>query len=273
MSARAWWVGVLACSIAASAARASPISDDFEGYALGSFPSPTWTDVGTVQNLGQALPTARVVATTDAFGNATQALSIRDQAGSSRGIFAPTAPGRFYSLAADIRVDRYATPNASTATTSDWAMQLTFAHNNGSSFDGTPQAGIYASTLTRGWRLFLIGEQNLGADIDLGVAAAVGQWYRVSLDADALTGSFHTQIFDVLSGTRLLDDTRSIAGWTPTEANWDSIAFFGGDLTASNANLAVVDNVNIASSGSIPEPATWALVWAAGLALAIRRRR
>ena len=250
---------------------AATISDNFESYALGTFPSPTWSDVASVQNLGQTLPSATVVATTDAFGNPTQAVAIRDELGSSRGIYAPTALGRFYSLAADLRVDRYATD--SKFTTSDWAMQLTFAHNTGFTYDGTPQAGIYAAALTQGWRLFLIGEGGQTADIDLNVAAAVGIWYRVSLDADALTGTFHTQIFDVALGTQLLDDTQTIAGWTASEAQWDSIAFFGGDLSGTTPSQAVVDNIGISSSGSIPEPGTALLAMVAGLGLLAQRRR
>ena len=248
---------------------AAPISDNFEGYSLGAFPSPTWSDVGAVHNFGQILPSATVVSTTDAFGNTTQAVAIRDQVTSSRGIYAPTNIGRFYSLAADLRVDQYAT--GAQFTTSDWAMQLTFAHNGIASYNGTPQAGIYASSLTQGWRLFLIGELGLSADIDLGVAANVGIWYRLTFDADALTGNFHTRITDVLSGTQLLDNTQAIAGWTPGEANWDSIAFFGAELTGATSNQAVVDNVNISSS--VPEPDTLFLFGAAGLALGWSRRK
>ena len=271
MTSRRWLTWATATVFAASSAQGAAILDNFEGYAVGAFPSPTWSDVGSVLNNGQILPTATVVSTTDAFGVATQAVAIRDQVGSSRGIFAATNVGRFYSLSADIRVDRYAAN--STGTASDWAMQLTFAHAGVSSFDVTPQAGVYASSLTQGWRLFLIGETGLGADIDLNVAAVLGNWYRVSLDADALTGTFHTRIFDVLNGTQLLDDTQALAGWSPLEANWDSIAFFGGDLTGTTANQAVVDNVNISSSGSVPEPSTVALVCAGGLAFLRRRRK
>ena len=255
----------------AAVAGASPISDNFESYALGTFPSPTWSDVGSVFNNGQILPSATVVSTTNAFGNPTQAVAIRDQISSSRGIFAPTSIGRFYSLAADLRVDRYA--DNSQFTTSDWAMQLLFAHSGVTSFDNAPDAGIYASALTHGWRLFLIGESGLNADIDLGLAANVGTWYRVSLDADALTGTFHTQIFDVLSGIQLLNNTQTLSGWTPAQAHWDSIAFIGGDLSGTTADQAVVDNVNISSSGTIPEPSTMVLVVVAGLTLGWSRRK
>lgn len=249
------------------------VTDDFESYALGAFPSPTWSDVGAVFNNGQILPSAFVVATTNAFGGATQALAIRDQLGSSRGIYAPTDLARFYSLAADIRVDRFA--DNSQAAPSDWAMQLTFAHNGVASYDVTPQAGIYASSLTKSWRLFLIGEKNLGADIDLGVLAAVGVWYRVQLDADALTGEFRSRISDVLTGNTLVDNTTVIPNWQPNEAFWDSIAFFGGDLSGTTANLAVVDNVNISSSGppAIPEPSTLAMAAIGALGLFLLRRK
>ncbi len=84
------------------------------------------------------------------------------------------------------------------------------------------------------------------------MAANVGTWYGVTLDADALTGTFHSRIFDVLTGTQLPDDTQVIAGWTSSEANRDSIAFIGGEETGSTANHAVIDNVNLSSS--LPGP-------------------
>ncbi len=58
---------------------------------------------------------------------------MRDQVSNSRGIYAPTMVGRFYSLTADIRVHDYA-DNAQ-FTVSDWAMQLTFAHGGVKGFD------------------------------------------------------------------------------------------------------------------------------------------
>ena len=62
-------------------------------------------------------------------------------------------------------------------------------------------------------------------------------------------------------------------GWTASEAQWDSIAFFGGDLSGTTPNQAVVDNIGISSSGSIPEPGTALLAMVAGLGLLAQRRR
>ncbi len=248
--------------LALGSASATGISDNFESYAVGTFPSPTWLDVGSVfPGPGEPVPSATVVATTNAFGNPTQALAIANAVSYSRGIYAPVAIGSQYSLDADIRVDQYS--NAPAFTSSDWAMQLTFAEAGVDNFAFTPQAGIYASSLTGGWRLFLIGGP--GADIDLGVPANIGTWYNVSLQFDVATATFHSVIVNVLTGAVLVDQYNTIAGLTPAEAQYNSIAFFGGETSTGDtvADLAVVDNVNISSS---PEPSS-ILLLGAGLAM------
>ncbi len=255
-----------------TSAFATGISDNFQSYTPGTFPSPTWLDVGKIlPSPGQTLPSATVVNTTDANGNPTQALSIADQIAFSRGIYATVPVSATYSLAADIRVDQYSLKPDSTV--SDWAMQLTFAEAGIQNFASTPQAGIYASSLTKDWRLFLIGGP--GADISLGVPATIGTWYRVELDFDVLSSTFHSVIKDAATGTTLVDQFNTIAGLTAADTQYDSIAFFGGETSANpgQADLAVVDNVNISAVGSVPEPGSLALL-ASGLigSLAIRRR-
>jgi hypothetical protein len=98
--------GVLAVS---GTAGATGIIDDFETYGLGTFPSPPWFDAGALdpQPPVATLPSAMVVATLDAQGNPTQALSVRDEVALLSGIYFPVPFANNYSLAADIRVDRF----------------------------------------------------------------------------------------------------------------------------------------------------------------------
>jgi hypothetical protein len=253
---------------------ATTITDNFESYAPGTFPSAKWKDVGTVHTPpGQTLPSALVVSTTDAFGNQTQALGLVDQVAPSRGIYANVPVSANYTLAADIRVDRYS--DHPEATTADWPMQLTFAEAGISNFASTPQAGIYASSLARDWRLFVI-DSGPGADISLAVPANIGTWYHVQLDFNALTDTFRSRISDVFTGTLLVDQTNTIAGMKPTDTRYNSIAFFGGEVSTHTtvADQAVVDNVNISGRGSqAPEPSTVTLAATALAFLALRLRK
>ncbi len=279
---------VVTLCLSGGIARAAVISDDFEGYPTGTFPSPTWQDVALVAPdappyLNAPTPSATVVATTDAFGGPTQALQTDASLGVSRGIYASVPVSTSYTLHADIRTLQYANTDPSAFPADDWSMQLTFAQAGVANFSTTPQAGVYASSLTQGWRLFLIGA-NGGPydDFDLGVAAAAGTWYTVQLDIDAVTGSFHSLIIDTATGAVLGEHTRIYGSWLPQYAAFDSIAFFGGETLArtppetgstTTPSVAQVDNVNILASPIVPEPATCALV-AVGLAgLGIARGR
>jgi len=247
---------------------AGTITDNFQSYPVGSFPAPQWSDVGAV--LPEApiapLPSATVITTTDAFGNTTQALSTVGALAASKGIFAPIPVSLTYSLAADVRVDRYS--DHSDSTTSDWAMQLTFAQVGIRNFATTPQAGIYASSLTQGWRLFLISSNGgaASADTDLGGAASVGTWYRLELTLDVNTGAFHSRVSDIAQGQLLVDRTDVIPNWQPQDGQFDSFAFFGGELSPDDTvgNVGIVDNVNIVAV-AVPAPRTVVLV-AVGLA-------
>jgi hypothetical protein len=255
----------------AGVAIAAPISDNFQSYALGSFPSPTWLDAGAVvADPRTPVPSAFVVATTDAFGNPTQALAIANAVSFSRGIYASVPVSSAYTLTADIRVDQYSDHPGATA--EDWAMQLTFAQAGVDNFAFTPQAGIYASSFTGGWRLFVIpAASGPGVDLDLGVPATVGTWYNVHLDLLVGTATFHSVITDAATGTVLVNRFDTIAGLLPADMPYDSIAFFGGETSPGDtvADLSVVDNVNIAGT---PEPTTILLI-GSGLSLAAMRLR
>ena len=185
-------------AIASQTASAASIIDDFESYAPGSFPTPTWLDVAAV--LPEPAPLVNAPWP-------TQALQSINALGVSQGIYTPVPVSSSYSLFADLRTVQYADTsldpqNAGPAT--DWSMQLAFAQVGVSNFDGTPQAEVYASSQAQGWRLYLDGS-NGGptVDIDLGVTAALGIWYSVELQIDAITGSFRSIIKDAASGTLL----------------------------------------------------------------------
>jgi hypothetical protein len=263
------------CSAISGNSAQAVVTDNFESYTVGTFPSPLWQDVGTVlpDPPIPPIPSAFVTATTDAFGAPTQALSTVGDLASAKGIYTPVPVSSSYALGADVRVDRYSDNPA--FPTSDWAMQLTFAQVGVSGFAGTPQAGIYASSLTEGWRLFLISS-NGGpfADIDLLAPANLSTWYHLDLNLDATTGTFHSVISDAATSALLSDQTNVISGWAPDNALFDSFAFFGGELSDNRiGNIGIVDNINV-TTNPIPEPASMALLGLglAGLAI-IRRRR
>lgn len=272
---RRFFVVVLAASaLSLACAAQAMVLDDFESYPLGSFPSPNWLDVGTVLPIPPIppIPSATIVATTDAHGNSTRALSTVGDLASAKGIYTPVPVSSSYTLGADVRIDRYS--DHPDNTTSDWPMQLTFAQSGVSSFADTPQAGIYASSLTQGWRLFLISS-NGGpfADIDLAAAADLATWYHLDLTLDAQTGMFHSQITDLSTSTLVSDKINVIGGWDPSYAQFDSFAFFGGELSNDTiGDIGVVDDVNVTTS-PVPEPATFWLIGAGLLGLGAARRR
>jgi len=266
--------GVALTTLASTAS--AQIIDNFESYALGSLPSPTWLDVGAVLPSGRIppFPSAYVISTLDAFGNPTKAVATVGDLATSKGIYAAVPVSTFYLLRADVRVDRYSDAPSNPA--ADWAMQLTFGQNGVDNWAYTPQLGIYASSLTRGWRLFS-GTASSSVDIDLQVAANVGTWYTVQQSFDALLGVFHSQIWDAASGAVLLDTFNTLIDWNPADATFDAWAFMAGDLSPGTqiGNIGVVDNVNIVAS-TVPEPTSFALLAVSllpAVMLARRRRR
>jgi hypothetical protein len=269
----------LICGIAALAAIASSpasaqVSDDFQSYALGALPSPTWHDAGAVLpgTRVPSFPSGYVFNTLDKHGLPTQAVTTVGDLADSKGIFAYVPVSQVYTLFADVRVDRYS--DAPESTVADWAMQLTFGQNGVSNWASTPQAGIYASSLTGGWRIY-VATNSAFADIDLGVSALLGVWYTIQQSLDVNTGQFHSQIWDGATGVSLLDQYNTIAGWVPSDAQFDAFAFFGGDLSTNDriGNIGVIDNVNVTAVAT-PEPATMVLMVSGLLpVLAMARRR
>ncbi len=255
-------------------ANATVVFDDFESYALGTFPSPTWSDVGAVDPVAPItpIPSATVVSTTDAFGSSTQAVAFVDALGAAGGIYRSVPVSTNYSFGVDIRVDQFAQNAQGPA--SDWAAQMGFVQN-GSSFSFAPQVGIYASSQTQDWRLFAFGGTSLGVDLTLGIPVNLGQWYRVDIDFNALSGLTHSVIRDILTGTVLVDrfDVLSdgVNDWTTDGVPLDAISIFDGELTGTTPNLAVFDNLGTAAT--TPEPASVLLLASGLLAISLARRK
>ena len=252
-AARRLCLCLIASTALAAPARSASFTDDFESYAPGSFPSPTWSDVRLLAIPYAPVPSAQVVATTDAQGNPTQALQTLDAVSASQGIYTAIAPASEHDLSGDLRVDRYGALGAGAAPNSDWPVQLGLSQilpGSDVCCFPTPQVGIYASTQTEGWRLYSIDSAGNASDIDLGATAVAGTWYRVDLDVDALTGAVASRVFDIASGVLVVDRIDVIPGWTATD--FDAIAFFDGELSGA-AGLGSLDNV---SYSAVPEPGT-----------------
>ncbi|MDZ4754780.1 MAG: hypothetical protein SGJ11_09815 [Phycisphaerae bacterium] len=247
----------LAAFILTTSASAQSIgSDDFQEGVLGSLPLCPWLDIGLVDPTppNPPSPSAAIVNTTDAFGVRTQGLGIVDSIAPSQGIYALVPVSSAYSVAADIRVDRYS--DNSESPTQDWAMQIGVGKLDGTTdLAFTPQVGIYASALTQGWRLYGVGNSYLAvADIDLGVAAELGVWYRVQVDLIAATGQVRSQIWNQASETLLVDRVDGIPGWTPNDGVYDRLMIMDGETSEATtiSNLATVDNVVFSSSPPTP---------------------
>ena len=270
-------------------ASAATLSDDFEGYALGSFPAAQWLDAARAFSRASAGHHCNA-----SFGHRRghHQRVRRADAGAADGRRArcleghPCArPARFERLARGrhphAALRDFDAANAGSA--SDRTMQLTFAQTGIANFANAPRAGLYTRSLTHRWRFFLISSNAGPLDhFDLRAVAALDTWYTVSLNADATTGNFHSVITDALSGTLLVDQTHGHGAWQQQYAADDAIAFVGGETAAADpagpgsttiAGLAQVDNVKIQAI-PMPEPATWALM-ATGLDgwVAARRRQ
>ena len=152
-------------------------------------------------------------------------------------------------------------------------MQLTFAQV-GVNFAVAPEFGLYASSLTQDWRLYFLGAASGYADIDLGVAAPVGEWFTVELSLDATDGAYDAIITDTATAQVLTNSIGVLPDWTGADDVFDSVAFFKGDLSPGDTigDTAAVNDVNV--TATVPEPVTIS-IFGVGLAgaAAVRRRK
>jgi len=274
----------LACTAWLSAAQAG-IVENFESYAPGTFPSPTWLDAPGFAPVPQGfpvvtLPSARVVATTDALGQATQALQLADSLGSPRGIYTVDGLAPVKTVQADVRVLRYSDGNpAITGPAQDTPFSLGF-------FDANPAASpfgtLYISSATHTWHLFYDGvfaSDPAGDDLDMQLSADLERWYTAFFTYDTVHRSLRAQVNDTASGQVLRINTIQYTD-NGLSDHFDGTLIWGLEASATvpsqpgqatRANIAQFDNI-ITGGQSIPEPAAAPLVLAALLALRWTRR-
>lgn len=228
--------------------RGGTLNEDFEAYAPGTFPSPTWLDVGLFhpEPPNPPDPSVTVVVDTDAMGEQTQVLATFEFVG-CQGIYQIVGENSFFSVTADIRIDQWC--DAPLFKPSDWAMEIGLARISGETQDmaAVPQTGVYASSLTGGWRLYALGTAGALADSTLDTPITIGTWYHVQMELETASGDIVIRIWDLASGTLLLDESTFVPGWTPEDGAYDAVVAYDGELSPGNtvANLAVIDNLHV----------------------------
>jgi hypothetical protein len=268
-------IALLTIAIVATPASATTFSDDFETYTVGTFPSPTWQDVRSIPN-SAPIPSALVVATTDADGNPTQALHTVDALSPSKGVYATVDPAAIHRAGIDFRIDRYGTPGPGATPPDDYAAGIAVVDvlpSDDFCCVPVPQVGVWVSALTKEFLLY--GFDSVGAilSIGLGVTANEGDWYSIDFELNAGGGVIRTVISSLGAGGMLLvDRTDAVPGWTASA--FDAVAIFGGETSTgvTVATLTTVDDLRYDGEGIVPEPGTLSLVLLGLVATAARRR-
>lgn len=261
----------LALTLAApAAALAGPIADDFESYAVGSFPSANWQDAAAVSPSGMLPPpnpSCSVGTTTNALGQPTRALHLDGSwVGSASGIYRSVPTVAAYTVSMDVRTDAYG--DGATDNASDWPWMMGVSR-----YDVNVQAGgwnslqMYSTNMSHDFRGYAISQTDY-QDFPLGVTMVTGVWYHVQIDVDAVTGSIRSRIWDAATNAQLHDSLVQMATWTAADGLFDAVTINQGELSASSSADVWVDNVNV----QVPEPTSLALLALGGLLLSRRAK-
>lgn len=248
---------------------AGAITDDFQTYTPGTFPSPKWMDVRTlIPGATSPNPSGTVITTTGPLGT-TRAFQTTRAVGTSQGIVAAIAPSSVVSISANVRYDNY--DNSNNQNGGGWPMALGFFQWSGADPNFSPQVTLYADSTFKNWSLYVQTSPN-PLDFQFirltSAITATNTWYFMSLQIDTATGEIRSQVRLANSASFIVNDTRTIAGWDPVFAQYNIAGAIDGEY-GTNATLggrATVDNITI-----VPSPGTCLLV--AGLASVARRRR
>ncbi|MGJ8637588.1 MAG: hypothetical protein ACSHX5_12155 [Phycisphaerales bacterium] len=263
--------GAIAALVLLSTSAHAGINDDFESYTLGGNPGGIWEDASSyITNPTNPGPTNAVISTTDAFGNATQAVQIQDGIGTSGGLIANVGHSNIQRFETDLRLDQ-----SGNGSSPNWIAAAGFFQETvQTDFNWMPQAVVYATRNSNRFRLFVQNADGRGgAARDFGLGAhtwSLDTWYRISIEVDTLTGVFETSIIDIETGEILSDVTRTYNGWSSEFGRYDLISVNDGEYGSNPGtigNMATIDNVN-----HVPAPSSMITIGACGL-IASRRRR
>jgi len=262
-------IGLCALSMCAGLA-VGDTADNFEGYIVGGLPGGPWQDASAyIDEPTHTGNSISVIQTTDAFGNATQAVQIQDHIGTSGGMMSRVETAASQRFEIDVRLDQ-----RGNGSSPNWMSAVGFfQETDQDDFNWSPQAMVYASGNGR-FRLFVQNNDGRGSgarDFGLGNAQwAMDTWVRISLEVDTLSGVFDVQITDIASGDVLADVSRTYAGWNPAFGQYDLVSANDGEYGSNPGtigNMATFDNANY-----VPAPGMIGFGTICGLA-ATRRRR
>jgi len=247
------------------------VTDDFESYGIGGTPAGIWQDASSfIDNPTNPGPTVSVIATTDANGNATQAVQIQDGLGSSGGIIGHVGHSDIQRFETDLRLDQ-----RGNGSNPNWISAAGFIQETDQNdFNWMPQAFVYATRNSSRFRLFVQNADGRGSanrDFGLGIHTwELETWYRIVLDVDTTTGVFDVSIVNKETGEVLVDGTKTYAGWNSEFGQYDAISINDGEYgsnVGTIGNMATIDNVN-----HVPAPGAGGVVALSGL-FGTRRRR
>lgn len=246
------------------------VTDNFESYTIGDSPAGIWQDASSfIVNPTNPGPTVSVIGTTDAQGNATQAVQIQDGLGTSGGIIGQVDRNDVQRVEMDLRLDQIG--NGSNP---NWIAAAGFAQQTEQDdINSMPQAFVYADKNSSRFRLFVSNSDGGSGFRDFGLGAhswELDTWYQVAIEVDTQAGVFEVSIINGATGDVLVDATRTYNNWNTSFGQYDLIGVIDGEYGANTgtiANMASIDNVNY-----VPAPASLFLLLGGGV-MGTRRRR
>ncbi len=223
----------------------SPFLEDFEAYTADQPAPPPWIDIAfRVDGTSVPAPSILVVDTTGPDGLPTRAYRNINAVGDNSGAYAPFAEARYHRLSTDVRIDQF-TNNP--APHFGWPSAIGFTHDTGQpDIDADPQVLVYA-WLDRQWYLFLGGVGMPSRNLRIITPPIVeGEWVRVSIQLDTLTGRTDAWIDDA-DGNRLGQRSTTPTPWETEVGEFDGIVLFDGEGGVGQPGFVPGDQSGIAT--------------------------